>query len=149
MTEDLYHQTIMDLVRAEDGKGLPDSPDAIASVDNPLCGDRVKIAIRLDHGKVLEVGHEVRGCALCQAAAVVIARHAAGASPEKLRDVGDAIDRMLKEGADLPADAWPELIAFSPVQRYKSRHECVRLPFQALSAALAQTESPGQDRPPG
>jgi nitrogen fixation NifU-like protein len=143
MTDDLYHQTIMELVRAEDGRGLPDSPDATASVDNPLCGDRVKIAIRMDDNKVAEVGHEVRGCALCQAAAVVIARHAAGASSETLRDVSESVDRMLKDGAELPADAWPELVAFSPVRRYKSRHECVRLPFQALTAALAQTGSSG------
>ena len=141
MADDLYHQTIMELVRAEDGKGLLESPDAVASVDNPLCGDRVKIAIRMQDSKVAEVGHEVRGCALCQAAAVLISRHAAGASPTDLYDVSRAVDRMLKEGADLPAEAWPELAAFTPVQRYKSRHDCVRLPFQALTAALDEAES--------
>jgi nitrogen fixation protein NifU and related proteins len=36
---------------------------------------------------------------------------------------------------------WPELAAFEPVHRHKSRHDCVLLPFDALTQALEQAGS--------
>jgi nitrogen fixation NifU-like protein len=33
---------------------------------------------------------------------------------------------------------WPELAAFAPVHAHKSRHDCVLLPFAALTQALDQ-----------
>jgi NifU-like protein involved in Fe-S cluster formation len=47
-----------------------------------------------------------------------------------------AVDAMLDGGKPLPLDAWPELAAFQPVRRHKSRFDCVKLPFQAARQAL-------------
>ena len=47
------------------------APTKSARRDNPLCGDRVTIDVRLDDsGKIAEIAHQVRGCLLCQASAV-------------------------------------------------------------------------------
>lgn len=49
-------------------------PTETATVDNPLCGDRVTIDVKLAGGKLAAIGHQVRGCLLCEAAAATIAR---------------------------------------------------------------------------
>ena len=89
-------------------------------------------------GQVREVGHKVRGCLLCQAAAAAIGRRAPGATPAVLRavarDLSDAIARV----PEAAGKSWPELAAFAPVHAHKSRHECVLLPFEALMLALDQ-----------
>ena len=135
MTEAIYQKRIIDLARARVGAGRLVAPQAVATVDNPLCGDRVTVELSLDGETVSALAHKVRGCLLCEAAASMIGLHAPGSAPETLRDVADAMHRMITEGDLLPAD-WPEAEVFTPVREAKSRHRCVLLPFEALLAAL-------------
>ncbi len=39
---------------------------------NPLCGDEVKVYLRISHGAINNISHETRGCALTVAAASVL-----------------------------------------------------------------------------
>ena len=140
MSDELYHQAILELAKQARQAGRLEAPQASVTVDNPLCGDRVTLDLNLADGRVREVGHKVRGCLLCQAAAAAIGARAPGETPAALRalarDLGDAIART----PDAPM-AWPELAAFAPVHAHKSRHECVLLPFAALSQALDAAEA--------
>lgn len=145
MRDDLYQQAILDLARRATGHGRLEAPQASVRIDNPLCGDRVTLDLNLADGLVATVGHEVRGCLLCQAAAAVIGAHAPGQMPAALRDEADRLRRLIVAGPDADPAArrnlWPELAAFEPVHRHKSRHECVMLPFVALTRALDQADS--------
>ena len=141
MKDDLYHRAIVDLARQAAGAARLEAPQASATVDNPLCGDRVTIDLTLTDGRVHAVGHKVRGCMLCQAAAVAIAARAPGETPAALHEIADRLDQAIrKDPADLES-LWPELGVFAPVHRHKSRHDCVLLPFKALLRALAQPEA--------
>ena len=143
MKDDLYHRAIVDLARQAGGAARLAAPQASATVDNPLCGDRVTIDLALADGRVHAVGHKVRGCMLCQAAAVAIAARAPGETPAALHEIAGRLDQAIRQDpADL-ASLWPELRAFAPVHRHKSRHDCVLLPFKALLRALAQTDGAG------
>ena len=139
MNEPLYQAAIVGLARAAHGKGRLEAPDGSATVDNPLCGDRITIDVRMDGERVAAVGHQVRGCLLCEAAASVIGTHAAGATRAELVAASEAAKAMLK-GADAAPPRWPELSAFAPVRAHRSRHSCVLLPFEALTKALAAAE---------
>jgi nitrogen fixation NifU-like protein len=110
------------------------SPTKSARRDNPLCGDRVTIDVKVADGKIAEIAHQVRGCLLCQASAAALAGVAVGrdaAAVDELRhDAERAIGRESGKAHD-PFDA------FEPVANHKSRHECVLLPFEALKEALS------------
>ena len=135
MMDTVYAQALRDLARAADGAGALAEPQVRVAVDNPLCGDRVTMDLTLADGRVAALAHKVRGCMLCEAAAAAIGRHALGAAPSRLRAVADGMRAMIRSGAPPPGD-WQELAAFTPVHEIKSRHECVLLPFDALSQAL-------------
>jgi len=135
MIDQVYQQAILDLARAADGAGGLLDPDASATVDNPVCGDRVTVDVRLADGAVAALGHRVRGCLLCEATAAVLGRRAVGEPPGRLHDIRTAFIRMIREDGPAPA-GWPELEAFTPVRGARSRHECVLLPFAALADAL-------------
>ncbi len=140
MSDELYHKAIIDQAKAGKGAGRLERPQASVVLDNPLCGDRITLDLSLDGGRVAEIGHRVRGCLLCQAAASAIGANATNRTPDQLRATAADVESMLK-GHTLPADSWPELAAFEPVRGYKSRHECVALPFEALTEALGQAEA--------
>lgn len=135
MMERVYAQALRDLARAADGAGTLAEPQVRVAVDNPLCGDRVTLDLTLADGRVAALAHKVRGCLLCEAAAAAIGRHAPEAAPSQLRDVARGVQAMIRDGAPVPED-WQELAAFTPVHQIKSRHECVLLPFAALTQAL-------------
>ena len=134
MTDQLYQDRIVALAKAKTGAGKLASPTKSARRDNPLCGDRVVIDVKLDNGKIAEIAHQVRGCLLCQASAsalasVAVGRNAAGIEQVRM-DAERAIGREEGEAAE-------PFAAFAPVKAHKSRHECVLLPFEALKDALS------------
>ena len=136
----------MAAARRASGHGRLARPHGSATVDNPLCGDRVTIDVELGPpARVARVGHVVRGCVLCEAAAVLVAEQAPQRGLEELLRVGMGVDAALRDGAPFP---WPELDMFAPVRGVRSRHRCVGLPFEALAAALAADVEPGPE-PPG
>ena len=140
MKDDLYHRAIVDLAKQAGGAARLEAPQASATVDNPLCGDRVTIDLALADDRVHAVGHKVRGCMLCQAAAVAIAARAPGETPAALNEIAGRLDQAIRKDPSGLESLWPELGAFAPVHRHKSRHDCVLLPFKALRRALAQTD---------
>ncbi|MBV8651803.1 MAG: iron-sulfur cluster assembly scaffold protein [Alphaproteobacteria bacterium] len=139
MSEALYQKAIIDLARAAVGHGKLAAPDASVTIDNPLCGDRVSIDLSLRDGKVVELAHRVRGCALCEASASAIASHAIGADERHLAAAKDSAAAIIAGSAE--DGAWPELAVFRPVREHKSRHRCVMLPFEALLKALAEAKN--------
>jgi nitrogen fixation NifU-like protein len=135
MSEALYHAALVDRARAAFGKGrLPDA-DASATIDNPLCGDRVTLDLKVADGKIAAVGHEVRGCLLCEASAATIAEFLRGKGNAEIEAAGNAAKRLMKEGAADPQ--WTCLEIFTPVHNAKSRRDCVLLPFEALKRAAS------------
>lgn len=139
MSDDkIYHDRLVALARAADGHGALENPTGAATLDNPLCGDRVTVEVAVADGKVAAVAHDVRGCILCEAAAAAIGRHAPGADVVGLAAVVGAIGPMLT-AEPVPPPPWPELECFRPVRKVKSRHRCVTLPFEALREALKRS----------
>ena len=135
MSEALYHKALVDRARAGFGKGrLPDATSS-ATVDNPLCGDRVTLDLAVQDGRIAAIGHHVRGCLLCEAAAATIAEYGRGADQATLDAMSAAARALMAEGTLDPR--WQCLEIFRPVHGAKSRRECVLLPFEALKRAAS------------
>jgi nitrogen fixation NifU-like protein len=138
MSDDLYHMRLVALARARDGAGRLDPPALAGEADNPLCGDRVRVTVRLTGDRIDALGHETRGCLLCEASAAAIGRRTTGGDVSSFRAVTDALRGWLKGEDPAPPRAWPELADFAPVRPVRSRHDCVMLPFEAVLDALAE-----------
>lgn len=141
MSADLYRDSMLRLAsRADSAEPLADA-DASVTLDNPLCGDRVTVDVHCDgQGRIDGIGHRVRGCVLCRAATAVLGEHACGADAAEFAAVHARLRESLRAGA-LPAGEagpWSDLAVFAPVGPYRSRHDCVLLPFEAVLEALEQ-----------
>jgi nitrogen fixation NifU-like protein len=135
MISDLYQAGLVKRARDAFGHGRLPSPSATVTLDNPLCGDRVTLDIQKTDDTVTAIGHEVRGCLLCEAAAATIAESGRGLSPAALKEMSEAAVALLKDGTP-PPDKFEPLRVFTPVHGSKSRRDCVLLPFEALRKAL-------------
>jgi nitrogen fixation protein NifU and related proteins len=139
MLEALYQDKIIELSRNSRDRGRLEAPDASARVDNPLCGDRVTMDIALKDGRVSAIGHKVRGCALCEAAAEIISQNAIGLDAMELSKIEAATRAFMTSSTE--EHPWAQLSVFAPVREVKSRHECVYLPFTAVAKALAEVQA--------
>src|SRR5438874_3849959 len=66
---DLYQQIIIDHNRNPRNKKKVEGATRVAAGDNPLCGDRITLYVRLDGDTIADVGFEGSGCAISQASA--------------------------------------------------------------------------------
>ena len=138
--DELYQGELVRLARDATGAGRLDDPQGSATLDNPLCGDRVTFDVRLAGGRIAALAHRVRGCLLCEASASLLGRSAVGATAGEVAAARAGAAGMLAEGAAAPGGRWERLELFRPVGAVKSRHLCVLLAFDALDAALARAK---------
>jgi nitrogen fixation NifU-like protein len=86
---DFYRENILDHGQHMRNKGLL-SPAAVdVEATNPLCGDRLRLTLRVDEqGKVSEVGWEGEGCAISQASASMLGEELLGKTLDEVRQIG-------------------------------------------------------------
>ena len=135
----LYQDAIKQFAQAAHGHGQLTAATGEAKLDNPLCGDRVRMQVAVASGHIAAIAHETNGCLLCRAAASVIGLQAVGQDESGIEAAVAGLEGMLKNDAPVPV-TWPELAMFVPARAYASRHRCVLLPFRALLAAMAESE---------
>lgn len=115
----LYSDILLDHFRHPRNYGDLTAPDISYENLNPLCGDRIRIEVRLNDSIVEEARFKGDGCAISLAAASLLTELIRGISIDELSKVSD--DRLI---AALESDIKPARIA------------CALLPLEALRAGL-------------
>ena len=142
MLNDVYNQRILELAGSIPRLGRLPAPDASATALSKLCGSTVTVDLTMDGDTVTDFAHEVKACALGQASSSIMARNVVGANAAELRELRDAVRRMLKEGGAAPASGkWKDIAVLEPVRDYKARHASTLLTFDAVVDAINQIEA--------
>jgi nitrogen fixation protein NifU and related proteins len=115
----LYSDTIRERWRQPRFRGELPGATAVAEDVNPLCGDRVRMMLRLRDGAIDAVRYTGDSCAICSASADVLAELIEG------QPAAEAARRTSEDVlAVLQADIRP------------TRMRCVTLPLTVLQKAL-------------
>jgi nitrogen fixation NifU-like protein len=87
--EDLYREQIIERYKYPQMKGSLDPHDYGYEDDNPLCGDRVRIEVRVDENEMItEAAFEGEGCAISMASADMLVESVVGKSLEEVKALG-------------------------------------------------------------
>ena len=138
---DIYNHRILDLAGNIPRQGRLAAPGATATAHSKLCGSTVVVDLVMAGGQVVEFAHDVKACALGQAAASIMARHVIGATGPELRALRDQVRAMLKENGPPPEGRFADLKFLEPVRDYKARHASTMLTFDAVVDAIGQIEA--------
>ena len=136
MLSDIYNRRILELAADIPRLGELPSPHGSATAHSRLCGSTVSVDVHTDGAVVTDFAHRVKACALGQASSSVMGRNVVGATVAELRDVRDAMRRMLTENGPAPDGRWSDLAVLEPVRDYKARHASTMLTFDAVLDAL-------------
>lgn len=95
--EDLYRENILDHYQNPRNYGTLDNPDISYEDDNPMCGDVIRIDIKLDeHNRVSQVGFSGEGCAISTASASMLTEEILGRSLDEVKQLSkdDILDML-------------------------------------------------------
>jgi len=123
----LYSDILLDHFRHPRNYGSLVEPDISNEQFNPLCGDRIRIELKLKRSIVIEARFKGDACAISTAAASLLTELILGAEVGELAGISDA--RLISA---LESDIKP------------ARLQCALLPLQALREGLKNYK--GQDR---
>jgi CTP:molybdopterin cytidylyltransferase MocA/NifU-like protein involved in Fe-S cluster formation len=114
-----YGKILVDHFRHPRNRSPLPNPTVSEEGFNRLCGDRVRIELRLEKGQVAEARFTANACALCVAAASVLTELATGAPLDEVDTL--TVDDLLRAlAANVP----------------EARRNCVRLPLTVLHAGV-------------
>lgn len=140
MSAPLYNKDILRLAASIPHHRRLAKPQATVEKRSPTCGSRVTADVRMEGGKLVELGLDVKACALGQASAALMAAQAIGLTTAKLETARDKLTAYLSgEGDDL--NFWPGLTVLAPARGYPARHASIRLSFEAVAEAARAAEA--------
>jgi NifU-like protein involved in Fe-S cluster formation len=138
---DIYSDRILNLAANIPRQGRLAAPHATAKAHSKLCGSTITVDVIMEDGKVVDFAHDVKACALSQAAASIMARNVIGATAPELRQLRDEVRAMLKDNGPPPRGKWGEIAVLEPVRDFKARHTSTLLTFEATLDAVTQIEA--------
>ncbi len=141
---DLYQEVILDHNKKPRNFGKLDDADHFAEGNNPLCGDQLKVYIKMDGDRVAQIRFEGSGCAISTASASLMTEAVAGKSLEEVEAIYQSFHELLTGDPSVVAEVGPELgklAVFSGVREFPVRVKCATLSWHTLQAAL---QDPGK-----
>ena len=135
---ELYQQLIIDHNRNPRNTGSLEDANRFASGDNPLCGDKIRLYLRVANDVIEEIRFEGSGCAISQASASLMTTAVRGKSPADALSLFQAFHGMVTSPHDAPPNtkALGKLAAFAGVRTFPARVKCATLAWHTLRAAL-------------
>src|SRR3954468_10689134 len=137
-SKQLYQEVILDHNRKPRNWGtLPDATHRAEGV-NPLCGDRLNLAVKVNGGAIEQIAFEGESCAICKASASMMTTAVKG----KAQSEAEELIREFRDMATgkLDTEKTPHrlgrLTVFSGVRDLPTRVKCAILPWHTLHAAF-------------
>lgn len=141
--KDLYRDVILDHNKRPRNFGRLDPCDSSADGNNPLCGDRLTLTLRLEGDRVSDIKFEGKGCAISTASASLMTEAVKGKDDATIKHLSDLVHHALTAHGDTsaPPAELGKLAALAGVREYPARVKCASLCWHTLDAALKHRTS--------
>jgi nitrogen fixation NifU-like protein len=138
----LYQEVILDHSKRPHNFRVMEGATKSAQGYNPLCGDKVRLYVKLEGDRITDVSFQGSGCAISTASASILTETLKG----KTRAEAEALfERFhgLVTGKGLENGKGPELgklAVFSGVSEFPVRVKCATLVWHTLRSALGDSK---------
>jgi nitrogen fixation NifU-like protein len=133
--QELYQEVILDHNRQpRNFRALEQGRQAEG--DNPLCGDRLTVYLRLDNDVIADVTFQGSGCAISKASASLMTESVKGKTVAEANQLFSRFQLMITASPDSPVDHLGKLTALAGVRQFPIRVKCATLAWHTLRAAI-------------
>ena len=140
MTElrDLYQEVILDHNKSPHNYREMADASRIALGHNPLCGDKMKLYVRIEGDRIADVAFQGSGCAISKASASIMTDAIKGKTLAEAETLYGKFHDLVTGPPDVKADGagLGKLAVFSGVREFPVRVKCATLAWHTLEMAL-------------
>lgn len=105
--------------------GAMENADAVSEEADYSCGDKVKIYLKFEEGKIVNARFTSEACLFCNASASLITDLVKGKNIEEASKLGES-----------------DILGFFKADHKSPRYRCIILPLKALKKALKNLREP-------
>lgn len=135
---DLYQEVILE--HNKNPRNFREIEDAEKQADgnNPLCGDALRVYVKMDGDTVSDVAFKGSGCAISKASASMMTQVVKGKSREEAETLFNEFHKMVtgEMDAETEDNHLGKLKIFAGVLEFPARVKCASLSWHTLHAAL-------------
>ena len=140
--DELYQSVILDHDRSpRNFRELTGEGCRSAEGYNPLCGDRVRVMVKVEDGVVADVSFQGIGCAISKASASMMTEAVRGLPVVEAEKLFETFHRDVT-GTDRTEELPKRLKVLRGVSAFPMRVKCATLAWHAMKQALAEGASP-------
>lgn len=130
--DQLYRSVIMDHYKNPRNKGIIEDGTLTIDMNNPTCGDRIRLTLDVVDEIVKDVKFEGEGCSISMSSASMMTEAIKGKSVSEALDMGEEFSKMML-GEDYTFDeSAGDIEALSGVAKFPARIKCATLAWKAL-----------------
>ena len=134
--DELYKEVILDHYKSPRNKRELPNASFSCSRNNPLCGDEITVALRVDDGVVTEATFQGAGCSISQSSASMMTEAITGSTVQASLDLAASFRGMMAGEVEPDEATFGDLVALKGVVKYPIRIKCAVLAWDVLQEAL-------------
>ena len=140
----LYRSVIMEHYKNPVNKGLlSDKNYLLIHMNNPSCGDKLDIQIKVNNGILEDIRHEGVGCSICCSSASVASQTLKGKSIEEAKKIILNFYELVK-GLEYDVNILTgDAIAYAGVSQFPARIKCATLGWKAIETGINSFKEEG------
>ena len=139
---ELYQELIVDHSKQRRNFGPMPESNYHADGFNPLCGDKIRLYLKIEDNVITETGFEGSGCAISTASASIMTEMLKGQTITQAEALFERFHSMVtgSMGPDGGMDDFGKLAVFSGIKEYPARVKCATLAWHTLRNALLERD---------
>jgi len=135
----LYQQLILEHYRNPRNKSELEEKSVEIHMANPVCGDEIRLQLRIEDDRIAEARFVGQGCSISQASVSMMTTLLEGRRVDDADALAKRFTQMMHGDAEAAKDkTLGDLRALQGVSKFPVRIKCALLGFDALQEALAK-----------
>ena len=136
----LYRQVIMDHYKKPRNRGILEDGSHTINMNNPTCGDRIQLTMKVEDGVVKDVRYEGEGCSISMSSASMMTQAIKGKKIEEALKLAKIFSDMI-QGKEYDEDIdLGDIEALQGVSKFPARIKCATLAWKAMEKGLKEEE---------
>ncbi|MGM0845830.1 MAG: Fe-S cluster assembly sulfur transfer protein SufU [Bacillota bacterium] len=138
--DQLYRQVIMDHYKNPRNKGTLEDGSFSVDMNNPTCGDRIHLNMKVEDGKVTDAKFDGEGCSISMASASMMTQIVIGKDIETALKLSEVFSNMM-QGKEYDDDIdLGDIEALQGVAKFPARIKCATLAWKAMEKGVKEGE---------
>lgn len=136
----LYRRVIMDHYKKPRNRGVLEDGSHTINMNNPTCGDRIQLSLKVEDGIVVDAKQEGEGCSISMSSASMMTQAIKGKKVEEALVLSKVFSDMM-QGKEIDEDLdLGDIEALQGVSKFPARIKCATLAWKAMEKGLKEEE---------